>query len=222
MLTKIDMFKLDHYQLDNRLNDISITIKAGEKIALLGPSGGGKTSLLNALHQQCADSIAWCPQEHGLVNVLSSYHNMYMGQLEQHNALYNLANLIKPLAKPRQEISQLAEELGLTDQLWKSVGQLSGGQRQRVSIGRAFYRQQDTFLGDEPVSSLDPIQAQAILQKINQRHSTVIVALHNRKQAMENYTRIIGIKAGKLVFDSPTKELIKSKYQAGLLDSLYE
>ena len=222
MLTKIDMFKLDHYQLDNRLNDISITIKAGEKIALLGPSGGGKTSLLNALHQQCADSIAWCPQEHGLVNVLSSYHNMYMGQLEQHNALYNLANLIKPLAKPKQEISQLAEELGLTDQLWKSVGQLSGGQRQRVSIGRAFYRQQDTFLGDEPVSSLDPIQAQAILQKINQRHSTVIVALHNRKQAMENYTRIIGIKAGKLVFDSPTKELIKSKYQAGLLDSLYE
>lgn len=216
------MFKLDHYQLDNRLNDISITIKAGEKIALLGPSGGGKTSLLNALHQQCADSIAWCPQEHGLVNVLSSYHNMYMGQLEQHNALYNLANLIKPLAKPKQEISQLAEELGLTDQLWKSVGQLSGGQRQRVSIGRAFYRQQDTFLGDEPVSSLDPIQAQAILQKINQRHSTVIVALHNRKQAMENYTRIIGIKAGKLVFDSPTKELIKSKYQAGLLDSLYE
>jgi phosphonate transport system ATP-binding protein len=216
------MFKLDHYQLDNRLNDISITIKAGEKIALLGPSGGGKTSLLNALHQQCADSIAWCPQEHGLVNLLSSYHNMYMGQLEQHNALYNLANLIKPLAKPKQEISQLAEELGLTDQLWKSVGQLSGGQRQRVSIGRAFYRQQDTFLGDEPVSSLDPIQAQAILQKINQRHSTVIVALHNRKQAMENYTRIIGIKAGKLVFDSPTKELIKSKYQAGLLDSLYE
>ncbi len=216
------MFKLDHYQLDNRLNDISITIKAGENIALLGPSGGGKTSLLNALHQQCADSIAWCPQEHGLVNVLSSYHNMYMGQLEQHNALYNLANLIKPLAKPKQEISQLAEELGLTDQLWKSVGQLSGGQRQRVSIGRAFYRQQDTFLGDEPVSSLDPIQAQAILQKINQRHSTVIVALHNRKQAMENYTRIIGIKAGKLVFDSPTKELIKSKYQAGLLDSLYE
>ena len=216
------MFKLDHYQLDNRLNDISITIKAGEKIALLGPSGGGKTSLLNVLHQQCADSIAWCPQEHGLVNVLSSYHNIYMGQLEQHSALYNLANLIKPLAKPKQEISQLAEELGLADQLWNSVGQLSGGQRQRVSIGRAFYRQQDTFIGDEPVSSLDPIQAQTILQNINQRHSTVIVALHNRKQAMENYTRIIGIKAGKLVFDSPTKELIKSKYQAGLLDSLYE
>ena len=216
------MFKLDHYQLDNRLNDISITIKAGEKIALLGPSGGGKTSLLNVLHQQCADSIAWCPQEHGLVNVLSSYHNIYMGQLEQHSALYNLANLIKPLAKPKQEISQLAEELGLADQLWSPVGQLSGGQRQRVSIGRAFYRQQDTFLGDEPVSSLDPIQAQTILQNINQRHNTVIVALHNRKQAMENYTRIIGIKAGKLVFDSPTKELIKSKYQAGLLDSLYE
>lgn len=216
------MFKLDNYSFENRLFDISLTIKAGEKIALLGPSGGGKTSLLNALHNQCADNIAWCPQASGLVDSLSSYHNIYMGQLDKHNALYNLANLIKPLAKPRLAVSQLAEALDIIDQLWKPVDQLSGGQRQRVGIGRAFFRQQDTFLGDEPVSSLDPVQAQLILKMINQRHSTVVVALHNRKQALENFDRIIGIKAGKLVFDSPAKELINNKYQAGLLDSLYE
>lgn len=216
------MFKLDNYSFENRLFDISLTIKAGEKIALLGPSGGGKTSLLNALHSQCADNIAWCPQASGLVDSLSSYHNIYMGQLDKHNALYNLANLIKPLAKPRLAVSQLAEALDIIDQLWKPVDQLSGGQRQRVGIGRAFFRQQDTFLGDEPVSSLDPVQAQLILKMINQRHSTVVVALHNRKQALENFDRIIGIKAGKLVFDSPAKELINNKYQAGLLDSLYE
>jgi len=218
------MFKLDHYQLDDRLNDITLNINSGEKVALLGPSGGGKTSLLNVLHQQCADQIAWCPQEHGLVEALSGYHNMYMGQLDQHYALYNLANLIKPLAKPKQALSELSVLLGLDPQqdLWKSVSQLSGGQRQRIGIGRALFRQQESFLGDEPVSSLDPVQAQQILELILNRHKTVILALHNRQQALSNFDRIIGIKAGRIVFDSPAKELIKNKYQAGLLDSLYE
>ena len=99
---------------------------------------------------------------------------------------------------------------------------LSGGQRQRIGIGRAFYRQQDIFLGDEVVSSLDPVQAQMIIELIFKRHQTVVIALHNRQQALNNFNRIIGIKAGKIVFDSPAKELIKNKYQAGLLDSLYE
>jgi phosphonate transport system ATP-binding protein len=218
------MFKLDHYQLDTRLQDITLRIKSGEKIALLGPSGGGKTSLLNALHQQCADQIAWCPQEHGLVDVLSGYHNIYMGQLAEHSVWYNLANLIKPFAQPKHDVSDLALLLGLDPELhlWKSVRQLSGGQRQRIGIARAFYRQQETFLGDEVVSSLDPVQAQMILELILHRHKTVIVALHNRQQALKNFDRIIGIKAGKIIFDSPSKELIKNKYQAGLLDSLYE
>jgi phosphonate transport system ATP-binding protein len=218
------MFKLDHYQLDNRLNDITLNINSGEKVALLGPSGGGKTSLLNALHQQCADQIAWCPQEHGLVEALSGYQNIYMGQLDQHSVVYNLANLIKPLAKPKQAISELSVLLGLDPQqhLWQSVSQLSGGQRQRIGIGRALFRQQENFLGDEPVSSLDPVQAQQILELILNRHKTVILALHNRQQALSNFDRIIGIKAGRIIFDSPAKELIKNKYQAGLLDSLYE
>jgi phosphonate transport system ATP-binding protein len=221
------MFKLDHYQLDNRLKDISLSINAGEKVALLGPSGGGKTSLLHALHQRssgkiCADQIAWCPQEHGLVESLSGYHNIYMGQLDKNNALYNLVNLIKPLTKPKRAIMALAAELSIAEQLWKPVSQLSGGQRQRIGIGRALYRSQDTFLGDEPVSSLDPVQAQMILELIIKRHQTLVIALHNRQQALNNFDRIIGIKAGKIIFDSPAKELIKNKYQAGLLDSLYE
>lgn len=218
------MFKLDNYQLDTRLQNISLSINAGEKIALLGPSGGGKTSLLNVLHQQCASEIAWCPQEHGLVEALSGYHNIYMGQLQHHNALYNLVNLLKPFLKHKKEISELASLLGLDPELhlWKSVSQLSGGQRQRIGIGRALYRSQNAFLGDEPVSSLDPVQAQMILELILQRHDTVILALHNRQQALNNFDRIIGIKAGRIVFDSPAKELVKNKYQAGLLDSLYE
>lgn len=218
------MFKLSHYQQNGRLQDISLTINAGEKVALLGPSGSGKTSLLRVLHQQSPSEIAWCPQEQGLVDALSGYHNIYMGQLEQHNALYNLANLIRPFAVPKQDISELALTLALDpeEHLWKSVSKLSGGQRQRIAIGRALYRQQSTFLGDEPVSSLDPVQAQMVLQLILQQHETVVMALHNRNLALNNFDRVIGIQSGKMLFDSPTKELKNNKYQSGLLDSLYE
>jgi phosphonate transport system ATP-binding protein len=218
------MFRLDHYQLGDRLNDITLNIDSLEKVALLGPSGSGKTSLLNVLHQQCAEQIAWCPQDHGLVEALSGYHNIYMGQLEQHSALYNLANLIKPLARPKQAIIELCLSLGLDpqQQLWKSVNHLSGGQRQRIAIGRGLFRQQTCFLGDEPVSNLDPVQAQQILELIISRHKTVVIALHNRQQALSNFKRIIGIKLGRIVFDLPVEELMNNEYQVGLLDSLYE
>lgn len=218
------MFKLEQYSQGHRLHNITLTLNAGEKVAILGPSGGGKTSLLNALHQQCADQVAWCPQEQGLVGVLSGYHNIYMGQLERHSWFYNLINLLKPFSQPKQEVTELAETLGLDakEHLWKPVALLSGGQKQRIAIGRALYRQCDAFLGDEPVSSLDPVQAQQIIELIFSRHFTVVMALHNRQQAFQNFERIIGVKDGKILFDSPAKELIKNKYQAALLDSLYE
>lgn len=225
------MFQLERFTLQYPnspqavLTDISLCINAGEKVALLGPSGAGKTSLLNALYQQQPAQIAWCPQEQALVDVLSGYHNIYMGQLERHSAFYNLFNLIKPFARHKQAIRQLAKRLGVEEQLWKSVSQLSGGQRQRVGVGRALYRQQDIFLGDEPVSSLDPIQAQDILQLIVESHQTVVVALHNREQALQNFDRIIGVKASRIVFDKLAAELQAGEHNQDdhsvLLDQLY-
>lgn len=214
------LFQLEHYSLDHRLDNICLSIHKGERVALLGPSGAGKTSLLNILHQQCADKIAWCPQHQGLVDTLSSYHNIYMGQLQQHHALYNLLNLLRPLAKPKARISELAMQLGVLEQLWQPVNTLSGGQRQRVGIGRALFRQQSTFLGDEPVSSLDPVQAQNILELIHSRHETVVIALHNRSQALTNFDRIIGLKAGHIAFDLHMESFQQANAQT-LLEQLY-
>jgi len=196
-----------NYGKHSALNDVSLTIDAGEKVALVGPSGAGKTSLLNILFEQQQDHIALCPQHYGLVDILSVYHNIYMGQLENHSALYNLWNLAFPIAAHKTAIGQLSKELGIEDKLFYSVDNLSGGQQQRVSIGRALYRDQPIFLGDEPVASLDPLQGQVILSRIVKSHETVVVALHNRRLALDVFDRVIGIKDGAILLDHPAQEL---------------
>ncbi len=189
------------------LQNLNLSIYAGEKIALIGTSGSGKSTLLKRLYSQQPQRCAIVPQQLGLVPILSLFHNIYMGQLHQHSNLYNLINLISPRAKPRQQIQALAAQLGLDTLLWHSVDQLSGGQQQRTALGRALYRHCPVFIGDEPVSSVDELQSQALLQLINQQHDTVVVALHDRELALQNYQRIIGLKQGQVVLDAPSASL---------------
>jgi len=189
------------------LNNITLSIAAGERVALVGKSGVGKSTLLAALREQQSNSVAWCPQQHGLVPMLSVYHNMYMGGLHRHNALYNLLNLIKPLSQPLHEVTKLAEPLQLDKFLFDRVEQLSGGQSQRVAIGRALYQQKNIFLGDEPVSAVDDYQAQQLLKLIVEKHETLVLALHDVEQALHFCDRIIGLKDSAIVLDAPCSAL---------------
>lgn len=198
------------------LSHISLTLYRGEKVALIGPSGAGKSSLLEWLYAQQSGQIALCPQSSGLVDILSAYQNIYMGGLERHGTLYNLSNLIYPRQADRHAITTLAAELGIADQLWKSVDQLSGGQRQRVAIGRALFRRQPVFFGDEPVSALDPQQAENILQLVIRRHETLLVSLHNRRLALDHFDRVIALRQGVISYDGPAAALT-----GAALDALY-
>lgn len=198
---------------------LDLNIRAGEKVALLGPSGAGKSSLLQVLHAQQPEQVALCPQDLGLVDILSVYNNIYMGRLQRHSAFYNLCNLVRPQSVHRQAITQLLHELGMPEKLFTSVDQLSGGQRQRVAIGRALYRGRPVFLGDEPVSSLDPLQARLLLELILQRHQTVVVALHNRQQALGLFDRVIGLRDGSVGFDCPAHELAPQALDAFYADT---
>lgn len=198
------------------LHNISLQIFAGEKIALIAPSGAGKSSLLEWLYPQQAQQIALCPQQGGLVDILSVYHNVFMGALERHSGWFNLLNLIRPFAQPKQDILALCTELGIGDKLWQSVDRLSGGQRQRVAIGRALYRQQPILFGDEPVSALDPRQAEELLALLLGRHDTVLVSLHNRRLALDHFDRVIALRDGRLFYDGPAADLT-----AAQLDQLY-
>tara|TARA_R110002094_G_scaffold26130_4_gene38395 strand:+ start:497 stop:1156 length:660 start_codon:yes stop_codon:yes gene_type:complete len=195
------------YGAQTVLHNLNLSIAAGEKVALIGKSGSGKSTLLKRFYSQQPQLSAIVPQQLGLVPILSVFHNIYMGRLQQHSNLYNLINLISPRQQPRQQIETLATKLGLDELLWRSVDQLSGGQQQRTALARALYRDCQVFIGDEPVSSVDELQSQSLLQLINQQHSTVLVALHDRELALNHYQRIIGLKEGKVVLDASSAEL---------------
>ncbi len=203
----------DHRVLDN----ISLQICRGEKVALLGPSGAGKTTLLHLLHQQQREQVALQPQSGGLVDLLSVYQNIFIGGLERVGTLPALWNLLRPLAGHRRAIGELVQTLGLEDKLWQSVDRLSGGQRQRVAIGRALYRRQPVFLGDEPVSSVDPLQAELLLEHLLDQHETAVVSLHNRQLALNHFERIIVMREGRICCDCPA-----SKLSEQALDSWYQ
>lgn len=199
------------------LDNINLTIQRGEKVALLGSSGSGKTTLLNLLHGLEPSCCAFQPQGGGLVEPLSVYQNIFMGGLDRVGTLAALWNLLRPLSQQRKTIEQLVKQLGLEDKLWHSVDRLSGGQRQRVAIGRALFRQQAVYLGDEPVSSLDPVQAQLLLSHILQRHQTAVVSLHQRDLALANFDRIVVLQAGRVCCDCPasatSSEQLNELYQ---------
>jgi phosphonate transport system ATP-binding protein len=206
-----------HYDRQRVLDDISLSIRPGEKVALLGPSGAGKSTLLNLLYRQQPKCCALQPQGGGLVDLLSVYQNIFIGALDRVGTGPALWNLLRPLSAHRRAITDLAQVLGLEEKLWQSADRLSGGQRQRVAIGRALYRRQPVFLGDEPVSSVDPLQAQALLKHLLAQHETAVVSLHNRSLALAHFDRIIVLRDGKVWCDCPAREL-----SADRLDAFYQ
>lgn len=219
------LFQLTHQSLSyggqkgnhRVLDDISLTIRRGEKVALLGPSGAGKSTLLNLLYQQQPQCSALQPQGGGLVDLLSVYQNIFIGGLDRVGTLTALWNLLRPLPTQRKAVAELVKVLGLEEKLWQSVDRLSGGQRQRVAIGRALFRRQPVYLGDEPVSSLDPLQAQTLLEHLLSQHETAVVSLHNRQLALEHFDRIVVLREGRLCCDCAVGELSSAQ-----LDEFYQ
>ncbi|WP_010140518.1 ATP-binding cassette domain-containing protein [Oceanicola sp. S124] len=186
------------------LADISLEIRPGERIALLGRSGVGKSTLLAALGQRITGArVALVPQDQGLVGALSVFHNCWMGRLDDAGTARNLRILLRPSASERAEVEAVLERVGLAGLGRRRVAELSGGQRQRVALARALLRGGAVVLGDEPVSALDPSQAAALLAELSGQFETSVLALHDLDLARDFATRIIGLKAGGLVLDAP-------------------
>ena len=199
------------------LQALDLSINEGEKVAIVGASGSGKTTLVKTLYEQHPETTAYCSQEYGLVPSLSVFHNIYMGQLDQHRFIYNCLNLLRPFKTQINKVQPLASVVGLQSVLFKPAERLSGGQQQRVALARTLFQNRATFIGDEPVSSVDEVQSEQLLELIIQRHNTVILTLHNVDLAIKFCNRVIGIQNGVIKFDSPTNDISASQ-----LRSLYQ
>jgi phosphonate transport system ATP-binding protein len=210
------------------LNGISLRIERGEFVVVLGPSGAGKSTLLRCLSglvRPTSGSIAIegvATERRSLPAVRKRVGFIFQG-VNIHGNLTVLENvLVGRLAeKPSWGITfssadrrialEALERVGLADMAGARSSTLSGGQRQRVGIARALAHAPTVLLADEPVSSLDPVSGGEILnllREINRvQGTTVLCNLHDVRQATRIADRIIGLRAGAIVFDGPPDQL---------------
>ncbi len=195
------------YEGVKTLHDIDLQVSHGEKIALVGQSGSGKSTLIKLIYSLYPLQTALVPQDYGLVKNLSVFHNVFIGRLEEHSTLYNLANLVRPWPEQVKVIKFILTRLELEDTLFRPVGSLSGGQKQRVSVARSLFQEGQLLLADEPVSSVDEQQSKLVLNQLWDDFSTIVLALHDTQLALSFCDRIIGLEKGRIVLDSPTENL---------------
>lgn len=212
------------------LRDLSLAFAPGEQAAIIGPSGAGKTTLLHTL--ACALRPAsgelrvlgvnpWmlahgelhhlrrrlflAPQAPPLPPRQRVVHAVLAGRLPQWGTLKALKSLIYP--QDAEIAREALSRFRLEDKLFLRCDKLSGGERQRVALARLLTSQAELILLDEPVSSLDPALALAALETLqveaSRRGATLVVSLHAVDLALARFSRVVGVKAGRVVFDLP-------------------
>ena len=198
------------------LQGVRLNVAAGERVALLGRSGSGKSTLLAALHASAvrAGRVALVPQDAALVPQLSALRNVLMGRLDDHGAWRNLRTLVRPSRVDRQAALADLSRVGLAPEADRPVEALSGGQKQRVALARALHRGGDLILGDEPLSAVDPRQAEALAATIREAFPTAVLALHDVAIARAFATRVIGLRQGTFLFDLAVADLDAARIEA--------
>lgn len=198
------------------LEDVTLTVRPGEIVALVGRSGAGKSTLLRLLYERAGPAAALTPQDYGLVQSLSVFHNIYMGRLDRRGWLANLRALLAPARADVAAVRKVAARLGLEEKLFQPAGELSGGQKQRTAVGRALYREAEIVLADEPVSAVDEHQSRDVLAALLEGYDTAVLALHDRSLAIAFADRIVGLKDGRIALDRPSAGLAPAD-----LDEIY-
>lgn len=196
------------YGTQHVLGPLSLELVCGEKVALVGKSGAGKSSLLNIMQQRWRHAgAALMPQDLGLVPSLSVFHNVFIGGLARQPTWYNLVSLVRPFRRDLVSIEPLLKQLDLEAKCWVPAAELSGGQRQRVAAARAIYQRGDLLLADEPASALDGPLAEVVMAALTDAYATAVLAMHDVELALRFTDRVIGIADGQIALDAPSNRL---------------
>ncbi|WP_299499978.1 phosphonate ABC transporter ATP-binding protein [uncultured Roseobacter sp.] len=211
-----------------------IEVSKPSMIGIIGRSGAGKSTLLRMINRltevssgqilfdgrdvtalRGADKRAWqsnCAmifQQFNLVLRMDVVSNVLHGTLNRRSTLATMFNLF-PDADIQQAIAIL-DRLGIAEHAAKRAEDLSGGQQQRVAIARALMQDPKIILADEPIASLDPMNAQVVMRALRRIHEedgrTVISNLHTLDTARRYCDRVIGMRDGRIVFDGTPEQL---------------
>lgn len=203
------------------LKDISLEIEQGELVTFLGPSGCGKSTLLRCLSglEAVTDGKIYLdgkditdlePKRRGVGMVFQQYSlfpNLTVGQ----NVAFGLKIQKKNKDEIQRRVQEMLEIVGLSEKINYYPRQLSGGQQQRVALARTLTQDPQIILADEPVAALDPVTARQVMQdfvRINKEMGiSILLNIHHVELAIEYADRIIGIRAGRIVYDGPSKQV---------------
>ena len=228
------------------LDGVSLSVRGGEFVTILGSNGSGKSTLLRCvarlLHptggeirvddrdltrlngtalRRARRSVAMIFQHANLVRRRSVLANVATGSLGHHTNVWTSLGML-----PDSELNHAQRylaEVGLAHLAGQRAGTLSGGQAQRVAISRALAQRPKVLLSDEPIASLDPHAAEevmALLRRLATQEGLAVLCVLHQPELAERYSdRVVGIRAGRLAFDLPAAQ-VSGGQVAGLYNSL--
>lgn len=222
------------------LQNLSLRVQTGEHLAVIGPSGAGKTSLLQILAtglrplagrlsiggtdpwalggaglRKLRSRIFYAPQIPPLPPRQRVVTALSSARLPELSVAGSILNLIRPRFAQQGYEALCAFDLG--EKLWLRVDRLSGGERQRIGLAKAFMSAAEVWLVDEPLSALDPKRSQqaieALVEEASRRGVTLIATLHQVEVARQMFPRVIGLREGQLRFDLPRESVTDAALQ---------
>ena len=222
------------------LENVTLSIDAGEIFGIIGMSGAGKSTLvrcMNYLEQPTQGTVHVDGRELGKlsknelaqlrkkVGMVFQHFNLLMQSCVLDNVLFPLKLVKTPSAQAKERAMELLRLVGLEDKADAYPSQLSGGQKQRVAIARALATEPKVLLCDEATSALDPLTTRsilALLKKINQQLGlTIVIITHEMAVIREICTRVAVMENARLVEEGPVQEVFAHPKSRAALNLFY-